>query len=363
MPPRKGTTRRRTQTESPALSPKPSSPLPEPFEEQQVQQQKPSSTRRCCSSFLQWIGIVTSSLFLSTVLFSLNTPVTEGDLAWTSRRLGSWWEVGGLLAWRAVELTVAWALGYDAKDVACLIGLVNMPTYSLLENFYNIRPTTIASVVTITIFSAAFPFIYLRHRSTVRADTTSSAVAQAPIISDTPTTIYTTTAATLIYTVCLYLSFATWLAAYLITHYDGLPDIRVAHAGPRGFVSTFFRLILAGYAIRYFLFVSSARLQQRAEESTPATTTTPRKTDNDPGELLIASLYRRYWLGCRDNTRVLISRTAVLATLMLLNTTVQIIGTVSGADLEGALGWAAVWTVATVITGAVFWWIEVVDVV
>lgn len=59
--------------------------------------------------------------------------------------------------------------------------------------------------------------------------------------------------------------------------------------------------------------------------------------------------------------KVLVSRTAVLTAMIVANTLIQIVGTINGAELEGALGWAAVWVAGTVVNGAIFGWIEAVE--
>ncbi|EEH20253.1 hypothetical protein PABG_02512 [Paracoccidioides brasiliensis Pb03] len=336
---------------------------------------------------VQYSGILLSSLALSTALFSLSTQITRGDLAWTSKYYDHWWQVGGLLTWRAVELTVAWVLGYDARDVASFIFLTHLPTYVLLCSFYGTRPTTMLTVAFITIFSIAVPFCIFRAPSRVhqehpisctcsricsrlcsrlcaRTGTASTSTAakgktkQKPtILTDTPTTVYTTLVATAIYTVSLYTSFATWLPSCLVMHFDGLPDLRRAHEGPRGFVSLFTTLLPAGYALRDFLFVSCIGAASLDRQEAPK----GRKHVERPGELLVTSLYRRYWLGLLTKTRVLASRTVVLATMIMLNTIVQVVGTISGAGLEGAVGWGIVWAVATAVTGVVFGWIAAAD--
>ncbi|PGG98941.1 hypothetical protein GX51_06524 [Blastomyces parvus] len=370
---------------------------------------EPSPTKGKFQGF-SWIhclcrysSLVISSLALSTVLFSLSTQITQGDLAWTSRHFNSWWQIGALLAWRTVELTIAWILGYDARDVASFTYLTHLPTYALLYSFYGIRPTTLVTVGSITILSTAFPFFLFRSPSRVHeehpfmrlscsgartspkvtrgAKTTKSSIKhQHPtILTDCPTTLYTTLVAACIYTVLLYSSIATWLPTYLVTYYDGLPDLRIAHVGPKGFISLLVTLLPAGYALRDFLFVSSvgaAQLEQQhkkvtvaveeeAEAEVEGKTSGKKKArkheEERTGELLVTSLYRKYWLALPAKTRVLISRTATLATMIMLNTIVQVVGTISGAEMEGAMGWGAIWTLATCVTGVMFGWVEAVD--
>lgn len=59
--------------------------------------------------------VVLSSLVVSSVLFTLTSNVTQGDLGLISKHLEEWWEVGGLMAWKAAEIGVAWVLGFDSE--------------------------------------------------------------------------------------------------------------------------------------------------------------------------------------------------------------------------------------------------------
>jgi hypothetical protein len=65
---------------------------------------------------LRLLLVVLSSLGLSSLLYSLSTEITAGDLALISKRLDTWWGVGGLVAWRTVELSLGWFLGYDGMS-------------------------------------------------------------------------------------------------------------------------------------------------------------------------------------------------------------------------------------------------------
>jgi hypothetical protein len=64
---------------------------------------------------VRFILLVFCSLNLSSVLHTLTAEFTAGDLALVSKQLDEWWGVAGLLAWRAVELGLAWILEFDGK--------------------------------------------------------------------------------------------------------------------------------------------------------------------------------------------------------------------------------------------------------
>ncbi|GFG27625.1 hypothetical protein IFM61606_07672 [Aspergillus udagawae] len=336
------------------------------------------SQLRRVPSPVRFLLVVFNSLLLSSVLFTMTSSVTLGELGRVSKHLEAWWEVGGLMLWKAVEVGLAWVLGFDGelyptsvaiafvessadgpatpgRDVLSFTFLTHLPTYCLLWSFYGIRPTTILASYGITLISTAIPFILLRRPSSVHnlRQAASDAVPNLSILQDRPTALYTSIAATAIYSVALYLSYATWLPAYLVVHFENIPDIRLAHAGPAGLPILFLTLLPAGWAARDFLFVSST-----GASSSDASV---KSKSTSEGEYLVCGFYRKTWGTLSAKTRVLGSRTALLASTIVLNTVFQVAGTVRGVDVPGATLWGAIWGVATVAVGGVFGWIEAVD--
>jgi hypothetical protein len=61
----------------------------------------------------RYLLLVTSSLFLSSSLLTLISPQNAGNLAGVSKHLEEWWEASGLIAWRAVDLGLAWVVRFD----------------------------------------------------------------------------------------------------------------------------------------------------------------------------------------------------------------------------------------------------------
>lgn len=140
---------------------------------------------------------------------------------------------------------------------------------------------------------------------------------------------------------------------FLINHFDGLPDLRAAHQGTKMLLPTFLLTLPAGFAARDFLLVSSGGqigAEQHGEEY-----------EDRPGEMLMSSIYRKHWVPLQTKTKSLVKRTVVLASMIMANTVVQLLGTVNGSDLHGALGWGGIWTGATVAITALFAWIEAAD--
>ncbi|KAE8155991.1 hypothetical protein BDV40DRAFT_306493 [Aspergillus tamarii] len=306
----------------------------------------------------RFVLVVLSSLVLSAGFFSLTSGDTLGELGAVSRHLEAWWEVGGLTAWKAMEVGLAWVLGFDGRDVSSFIFLTHLPTYALLASFYNIRPTTVLISYVIILFSTSVPFVLLRKPTCVHdlSHAPSDAVRNRSILQDRATTIYTTIAATSILTVILYLSYATWLPTQLVLHFQNIPDISAVHAGPAGLPTLFLALLPAGWAARDLLFVSSTGAA--ASKRTESTEKNPASHD---GEYLACAVYRKTWGALLPKTRVLISRTVLLAVMLLSNTIVQLAGTIEGISVEGASAWGSIWAVAILAVGATFGWIEAVD--
>ena len=66
-------------------------------------------------SLARFFLVVVGSLLVSSVLFTFTSRLTRGDHGLVSKHLEEWWEVGGLVAWRAVEVGLAWVLGFDSE--------------------------------------------------------------------------------------------------------------------------------------------------------------------------------------------------------------------------------------------------------
>lgn len=58
--------------------------------------------------------LVLFSLTLSSILYSLVSPFTTGDLATVSKSRDNWWEIAGLLGWKATQLAIGWFGGFDS---------------------------------------------------------------------------------------------------------------------------------------------------------------------------------------------------------------------------------------------------------
>lgn len=251
--------------------------------------------------------------------------------------------------------------GRTGRDIAFFILLTHTPTFFLLSYFYRIRPTTVITSFAIDIISMTVPFMLLRRPNAVHnlSSSSSRSVSNKSILQDRPTTIYTSVAASSTFALLLYISFSTWLPVFLVTHFDGIPDITATYAGPAGLPAMFFSLLPAGYAARDLLFLNSAGWSPDPESSRDESSRD--ESSNNSNEYLVTSLYRQTWGRLGAKTRILLLRTITLALMMVLNTIIRVWGTIKGVDIVGAAGWGSIWAVAALVIGLTFGWIEAVD--
>lgn len=234
-------------------------------------------------------------------------------------------------------------------DIFSLTILSHLPFHYFLTTFYGISFRTSALCLLADVAAIELPFFLLRARAPVHnPNAPKAAVPNRNLINDLPVRAVTTLLAAAIYSVIIYGSFATWLPVHLAVHFDGLRSLEKAHgAALPALMLTFVPL---GYAARDFLFSSSEGAQKslgdiRAEAFNPATAS-------------LAQTVRHNLWGWDKRVRVLIQRTLTLASLSAANTFVRTYSVIEGSEAWGAAGWAAVWAVASLVTGAVFAWVE-----
>ena len=219
----------------------------------------------------------------------------------------------------------------------------------LLSLFYSIRPTTILFTTIAYILSVTAPFMLLRQVSPTHAPHSApkGTVRNRSILTDPWTTLATSLLATTIFSVLLELSFATFLPIHLITHFTGVRDLTAAHLGAAGLPSLLVALLPAGYAAREFLFVSSTGV--------PAS---PVKYTFDPATSgLRQHAYHNAWGWYSSRQKELISRTVLLAVMVVGETIIQSWGTIKGVEFAGAGLYAAIWAVGVAVMGAAFDWV------
>lgn len=292
----------------------------------------------------------------------------SGDLATVSRSRDQWWEVAGLLGWKAGQLAVGWYGGYDSmmrnfikmhkskadllllgSDVAALTFLSHVPYHYFLVTFYLIRPTTSVACIVIDTLAAFLPFYYLKVSSSIHSIKTPKGVAaNRSVINDYQVQVFTSLLAAGIYAVVVFGSYASWLPVYLVTHFDGIRDISTLHNGNFPYLIASYLPI--GFAAKIFLFTPSEaakpdRYDKEIEKFNPETAT------------LSETIMFNLW-GYSKRTRILMKRTATLAAVSGLHTYLQTYISLEGTEALGAAGWSSVWALAGTVTGAVYCWVE-----
>ena len=76
------------------------------------------------SSHLRFPLVIATNLVLNAVLLSFTSTYAAGDLSGVSRSINDWWEVGGTLLLKIIELHVGWWGDFDSRN-----------TYSILAHF------------------------------------------------------------------------------------------------------------------------------------------------------------------------------------------------------------------------------------
>ena len=228
--------------------------------------------------------------------------------------------------------------------MASLLVVTNLPAGSLWIASHGFERTAAPELS--AVFSPALMFFAMRPTSAVHSGLSripTYAVSNRPVLQDNPTFLYTTLVASGVFSLVLYISHLTWLPAYLSANLKGFSfPIDVAYALPKLFGA----LLVPGWMLRDFLFVSS--------------TGAPIPAIHEPSdrEYLITTVYRYTWGALSAKTKVLVTRTVFLATMIVLTTVVQLVSTVKDVSIEGAAGWGAVWASSTLLVGLVFGWIE-----
>lgn len=303
-------------------------------------------------NILRFPTLVITSMVVSSVLYSVASQYGTGDLATVMQRRDEWWQIAGLLAWKAAELGIGWWGEYDGWDLACLTFLSHMPYLYLLTTFYTVRPTTMWAGIAIDVLSTYLPFTLLRDSSPIhQPDAPKSLVANRSILKDISVQISTSTLAAALYGLVVFGSFRGWLPVYLVVHFDGLRDISGAYKADLHFITAGF--FLNGYAAQSFLFLPALGAKPDAHDLKMA--------EFDPETATLGqTIWYNIW-GYSKRTRTLIKRTAVLAIATAMQTGLRTYFTIEGVELAGAAIWAGMWAAAAVLVGGVFWWVGDVE--
>lgn len=226
--------------------------------------------------------------------------------------------------------------------------LISTPHSLLLAFFYAIRPTTLVWTMLANTLSITVPLAAMRAAVQPSSATSKRTLANRFILNDSWTTVSTSLLASAILAGVLQLSFATFLPVHLITHFAGVRDLSPTHGGLAGLTKLFLALIPAGYAARVFIFVPST--------GTPASTTrySFEPSTSDFRQHVIHNAWG--WYSARQ--KELISRTTLLAAMVLGETIIQTWGTIKGVEFFGAVLYALIWAGGVGVVGTVFDWVS-----
>lgn len=137
-----------------------------------------------------------------------------------------------------------------------------------------------------------------------------------------------------------------WLNYFLVTYFD-IPTLEIAHLETP--VSIIAKIFTAGFAAKEFLLNPSIAAQTPSGQATPVANFDASTAD------LQATLKHNFWYFGR-RTRTLIQQTWILSFFLVANT-VQRCMTLSGAEFNGAAGYAGIWAIANVIIAAWYAWV------
>lgn len=117
-------------------------------------------------------------------------------------------------------------------------------------------------------------------------------------------------------------------------------------------------MIPVGWAASEIIFYSPNDSSDSAVTSHPAI---GKKDGPDEGQTGVWGYIVRLWIkSLSPRARKIVRRTLLVAVYQSVNSTVTLAGTVKGGDLRGAAGVSGVWTLATVVVGAVLGWVGTV---
>ncbi|KAL9127258.1 MAG: hypothetical protein Q9217_003817 [Psora testacea] len=301
---------------------------------------------------LQFPSLIAMSMVMSFFLYASASPYTSGDLSTVSAHRDQWWEVAGLLGWRATELGVGWWGEYDTMDQCALTFLTHLPYLYFLTSFYKIRPTTAIFCLSIDLTATCVPFYLLRGSlASHKLKVPKGAVANRSVVNDIGVQVFTSLFATGVYGVVVFGNFGTWMPSYLVTHFEGIKDISSLYN------STFLWLCAAfiptGIAAKTFLFTPAIAAKPDAYDE--------KATSFDPETAsLMETIEYNLW-GHSKRVRTLMKRTATLAVIVGLHTWLHTYVAVDGAEGFGAAGWSSIWALAATLSGLGFWWVGNVD--
>lgn len=232
-------------------------------------------------------------------------------------------------------------------DVSALAILANAPYAYLLLTYYQITPLTVAVLMNIEVLAMGIPTYLLRSRAPVHR--ASVPLRNRFLLNSVWVQSTNALLAVCVYSVTIYVAQKTGvLNSFLVTYFD-IPSLETAYLENQFTVAA--KIFIAGFAAKEFLLNPSIAAQPEAGQVTPVVPFDASIAD------LKATLKHNFWFFDR-RTRTLIKQTWFLCAFQVANT-IQPCMTLSGAEFNGAAGYAGLWALANVILAS--WWVWVGD--
>ncbi|KAF2758029.1 hypothetical protein EJ05DRAFT_486093 [Pseudovirgaria hyperparasitica] len=276
--------------------------------------------------------------------------LTGYELARTSKVIDKDYETVWVVvtgAWRIVELAVGWYGGYDDLDIAALTIVTHYPYLYLLNTFYLLSSTTATAALAIDVLSISLPIRLLRPRSPTHSPkATAAEVPDRNIINDRSIIFITSFLGSGIYTVIILLALRVGLNSFLINNFGDIPSL--AARDLTNAANLVFIFLPVGWAVREFILDPSlgSEAQPTLKDVVDSAFNPATASLTETMEHNVGSLSKR--------TKVVFRRTALLSTLALANTTIQVFTRVKGAELVGAVGWAALFAMPAWVVGGAY---------
>lgn len=235
-------------------------------------------------------------------------------------------------------------------DVVCLTILTRAPHMWLMLTFYQINNATIITHLFIDSVSVAIPFWALRGRAPVHSKKASAAaVPNKSIVEDLGVKATTSAFAAMLYSFIVFVVSVKVLPEFLITHFDGLKTLEIVHTTTMLSLLTSTMLPL-GWCAREFILTPSLAAQKNLADIRE-------ETFNPETATLAATLQYNMW-GYSKGTKVLLQRILALVAFGWINGSYETFISVAGADWAGAIGYSGIWSLAHLVVGVAFAWVE-----
>lgn len=215
---------------------------------------------------------------------------------------------------------------------------------------------TLAATTAIEVLSVYLPLLFLRARGS--GDSTTTPIKKENRFFDSTRLVNTLLTST-IYQLILYTASMKFLTTWLIQSGWELESVARVHDVSEGVLLVRAAMMIpVGWAASEIIFYSPNDSSDSTMTSHPA----PEKKEGpDEGQTGVWAYIVRLWIkSLSPRARKIVRRTLLVAVYQSVNSTVTLAGTVKGGDLRGAAGVSGVWTLATVVVGAVLGWVGTV---